>query len=188
MKNKYLLFFSSIIFNIFIFGCSSSKLIYQIDPDFSRVAPALENKEIIYVEVIDNRTEGTHNATLTSITADMSDSKALKTKLTQFLKDKQFRMINRVLLADLGLEIRIIDLKLILDSGVFKSKITGSSELEIIIHKKSERWSKTFKVSRSQDVANPVNEFDATGIMNQMLSKQFNNIFSDRELINFISK
>jgi len=103
------------------------------------------------------------------------------------LKDNQFKIINRVLLADIGLEIKIIDLKLSITSEFFKSKLIGKSVLEIIIHKKSERWSKTYNTSRTQDVANPVDEFDATGVMNQMLSKQFNNIFTDKELIDFIS-
>ncbi|MFT6733640.1 MAG: putative lipoprotein YajG [Polaribacter sp.] len=188
MNINRLLILLAIMANTFLFGCTSSKLIYQIDPDFSQLTPALENREIIYVEVTDNRNATTNTATLTSIDSDIPDSTALKSKLTQYLKDKQFKIINRPLLADIGIEIGIVELELSLDSGFFKSKITGKSELKIIFHKKSKQWSKTFKASRSQDIANPVNEFDATGIMNQMLSKQFNSIFSDGELIKFITK
>ncbi|PCI73195.1 MAG: hypothetical protein COB38_01385 [Gammaproteobacteria bacterium] len=187
MRNNQFLLLTAIICSTFILGCSSSKLIYQIDPDFSQLSSALESKEIVYVEVIDNRVEGTDTTTLTLVNADIPDHEALKSKLTQFLKDNHFKIINRVLLADIGLEIKIIELNLSVASGFLKSKLTAQSELEMIIHKKSERWSKTYKTSRSQEVANPVDEFDATGVMNQMLSKQFHNIFTDKELIDFIS-
>ena len=186
-KNQFLLL-TAIICSSFVFGCSSSKLIYQIDPDFAQLSSALESKEIVYVDVTDNRVAEINTTTLTIIEADTPDAEALKSKLTQFLKDNQFKIINRVLLADIGLEIKIIDLKLSLTSELFKSKLTGESKLEMIIHKKSKQWGKTYKTSRSQEVANPVNEFDATGVINQMLTKQFNNIFSDKELIDFISK
>ncbi len=187
MRSNQVLLLTAIVCSTFILGCSSSKLTYQIDPDFSQLSSAIESKEIVYVEVTDNRVAGADATSLTVVEADTPDAQALKVKLTTFLKENQFKIISRVLLADIGLEIKIIDLKLSLTSGVFKSKLTGKSELEIIIHKKSKRWSKTYKTSRSQDVANPVNEFDTTGVMNQMLSKQFNNIFTDKELLDFIS-
>ncbi|MGB0495340.1 MAG: YajG family lipoprotein [Kangiellaceae bacterium] len=191
MKNSIdnrLLFPITLIFSTFIFACTPSKLYYQIDPDFSKLQSTFENKELIYVAVNDHRHSEISSPDRQFIEADIPDAQALKTKLIQHLKDNDFKIINRVLLADAGLELNIKVLNLSLDSGVFKNELVGKSELEIIVHKKSNRWSKSYKASRTQEIASPINEFDTTGVINQMLSKQLNHIFSDEELINFIAE
>ena len=173
--------------SLLLTACSPTKLNYQIDPDFSKLAPLVKGNEIIFVSVSDNRIASNTSIQNSLIKADIPDKDALKTKLTQYLKDNQHKIINRVLLADLGLEIKIQSLELLLESGTFKSKLSAKSTLEIIIHKKSNQWSKVYKASRVQEVATPVNNLDTTGVINQMLTKQFESIFTDAELSNFIS-
>ena len=173
--------------SLLLTACSPTKLNYQIDPDFSKLAPLIKGNEIIFVSVSDNRIASNTSIQNSLIKADIPDKDALRTKLTQYLKDNQHKIINRVLLADLGLEIKIQSLELLLESGTFKGKLSAKSTLEIIIHKKSNQWSKVYKASRVQEVATPVNNLDTTGVINQMLTKQFESIFTDAELSNFIS-
>ena len=188
MKAKKIIFLLISTLSLFLTACSPAKLNYQIDPDFSHLDSLIHGNEIIFVSVSDKRTSSNTSIQNSVIKANIPDNDALKTKLTQYLKDNQYKLINRILLADLGIEIKIHSLNLLLEKGTFKSKLLAKSTFEVIIHKKNNHWSKIFKASRIQEIASPANNLDTTGVINQMLSKQFKIIFTDVELSTFISK
>ena len=82
----------------------------------------------------------------------------------------------------------IDELALSIQASTFKSTIKASSVFTLTIRRNGEQWSKIFRAARTQEVANPVNQNDATGVMNQLLSKQLSNAFSDPALMQFLSK
>ncbi|MDQ7048477.1 MAG: YajG family lipoprotein [Enterobacterales bacterium] len=68
---------------------------------------------------------------------------------------------------------------------MFDSSLMAKTAIKLVVHKQGQQWAKIYKVSRVQTVANPATDTDATGIMNQALTEQFQLFFNDPSLIDF---
>jgi len=171
-------------------GCTPALLKYQLDPGFDAVKEAAGTAKIVAVSVVDlrkNNERSTLNGKI-AINGIEADAKVLQAKLIEKLKRENYKIISKPLLADIAFEIEINKLSLLIESGTFKSVIQGQSEFKLTVNKHSERWSKIFRATRTQEVANPANNLDATGVINQMLTKQLATAFSDPALADFVSK
>ena len=58
-----------------------------------------------------------------------------------------------------------------------------TSHLRMKANKQGNTFEKLYKMSRTQEVANPVNNNDLSGIVNQLLSNQLSAIWADPALI-----
>jgi len=186
-KRNYLLFLvlSAVLS---ITGCSSQTLKYRLDPDFGSLQEVAGQSKIVAVKVTDSRTtaQAQSNKTIISSTAD--EAKVLKDGLTKQLKELEYKIINNPLLADLAVTLDLKTLSLDLEASTFKSTLKAESSFTLTIRKNRQEWTKIFRSGRTQEVANPVNDNDATGVINQLLSKQLSSAFSDPALMEFLAK
>jgi len=181
--------FPTLVFAILLSGCNPAILQYQLDPEITHLDQLPEETKIVALKVVDARVAHESNENNQNIVTGPTDEiKVIEKKLTDFLKQAGYKIISKPLLADLSFEIEINTLQLSLESSTFKSTIGGKSEIKLTVNKRGEQWSKIFRATREQEVANPVNDLDVTGVVNQMLTKQFSSMFSDQSLKDFFSK
>ncbi|MCF6193715.1 MAG: YajG family lipoprotein, partial [Kangiellaceae bacterium] len=101
------------------------------------------------------------------------------------LKNYGYKIINKPLLADMAFELVINKLELAVDKSMLKSLIRGNSKITLTLRKHSAHISKIFSATKTQEVANPANNADVSGVVNQMLSSLFANMFSDQQMVEF---
>ena len=183
-------YFSLFIFGFFTLACAPIALKYELDPEipnFKNIAP---NAKVVYLKVVDSRikSEPESKSDIKYIPGPKDETLILQKKLTTLLKSNNYKIINKRLLADIAFELKINTLKLGVEKNAFKSVIKGISELQLTVNRQSKQWSKTFKATKTQEVANPVNNLDVTGVMNQMLTTQLSTAFSDSQLAEFLSQ
>lgn len=189
MKLLLIKLFLTLAITILLIGCNPAMLQYQLDPEITHLDQLPEETKIVALRVIDTRvTDASSEDNQNIIAGPIDEAKVIEKKLTDFLKQAGYKIISKPLLADIAFEIEITTLQLTLESSTFKSTIRGKSEMKLNVNKQGEQWSKIFRASREQEVANPVNDLDVTGVVNQMLTKQFSSIFSDQTLKKFFTK
>ena len=182
-----LLVASTVIF--MVAACNPAMLKYQLDPEITHLNQLVGSAKIVALKVIDTRTDNSgDNADQKVISGPAEEAKLLQRKLTDFLKNGGYKIISKPLLADVAFEIEITSLELTIESSAFKSIIRGTSEIKLSANVHSQQWSKIYRATRQQEVANPANDIDATGVINQMLTKQFSNMFADSSLQEFLAK
>jgi uncharacterized lipoprotein YajG len=165
--------------------CAQNQLVYHIAPELESVKWLLNNKSLIFIDVVDIKK---NKATLLNeIKGSQPDAKAIKKELIRTLKKHHFKVINRSLLADIGIKIVIKELYLKLDPGVLKSQLEAESRLEFVINQKSNVWRKTFYSKRKQAFANPVTDLEASGMINQVLSELFTQALNEPSLKIFLT-
>ena len=174
-----------------ISGCNPAMLKYQLDPEFSQLNQLAGNAQIVALKVIDTRADSsssTYNTDQKVISGPAEETKLLQSKLIDLLKKSGYKIISKPLLADIAFKIEIANLELTIESSTFKSIIRGKSEIKLTANRHSQQWSKIYRATRQQEIANPANNLDATGVVNQMLTKQFSSMFADESLRKFLSK
>jgi len=184
LKKQCLITFSLLVLT----ACSSTPLKYQLDPEINNLNQFNPSIKIVAVSVIDARSTESGGTTRGAAISGPKDEATILTKsLISILKDNGMKIISKPLLADLSIKMEINKFNVKLKEETFKSIITANSKLTVTLHKHSQQWSKIVKASRVQEVANPVNSLDVTGVMTQMLSKQLSGIFSDPQLKQFVN-
>lgn len=174
---------------LIISACNPAMLKYQLDPEISQLNQLAGNAKIVALKVIDSRKDSSLNNTDEKMIAGpVEEAKQLQRKLIDLLKENGYKIISKPLLADIAFEIEITNLELTIESSTFKSIIRGKSELKLTANRHSQQWSKIYRATRQQEVANPANDLDATGVVNQMLTKQFSTMFIDESLQAFLAK
>ncbi len=170
-------------------GCNPAILKYQLDPEINNLDRLAQDAKIVALKVTDSRVNNSANTSnQNAIAGPDNETKQLQDKLITLLKQNGYKIISKPLLADVAFELEITKLTLTIESSTFKSVIRGNSEIKLTANKHSLQWSKIYRATRQQEVANPANDLDATGVINQMLTKQLSGIFSDPDLKGFISK
>jgi len=184
---KILLF--SVLFQI-ITACSTTSLNYKIDPEISNMKQFANQSSLIAISVIDKRAnhdQATHDESIL-IPGQKNEVEIIKTKILDNLKQNNVRIISNPLLADISLELHIEEFKVVIESELFKSKLKVTSHLRMKASKNGRFFEKLYKMARTQEVANPANSNDVTGIVNQVLSKQLSAIWSDPALSQLTTK
>jgi len=170
-------------------ACTHSQLSYQLDPELVNFPPKVTNMNMVAFTLVDKTSnEQTKNPEKSISVVSKQQLPQLEQKFINKLKGLNYKIISNPLLADLAIKIEINQLDLRLEKGTFKSKFNAYSQIKLTINKKSESWSKIFRASKMQEVANPATDVDATGIINQLLSGQFEKSFSDPSLTKFLEK
>jgi len=159
-------------------ACSTAPLNYKIDPEIKNINQFVDPSSMIALSVIDNRALTT-NQQSSLISGPENEADVIKSKLIEILKQNNFKIISNLLLADIALELHIEQFDVNIESDLFKSKIKVESQLSLQAKKNGASFNKLFKMNRSQELANPVNSNEVTGIVNQLLSKQLSTIWSD---------
>jgi len=167
-------------------ACNPSTLKYQLDPDIDNLDILPEKVKIVAVKVIDLREKVTDTGKQKTISGPNDEAKVLQEKLMTLLKQRGYKIISKPLLADVAFNIEIMALKLTVEELTFKSIVRGKSEIKMTVNKRSQQWSKIFRATSMQEVGNPTNNLDVTGVMNKMLTKQLSSVFSDPTLEEFV--
>ena len=185
MRIKIRLLVLSIVALVGLMGCSPASLSYRLDPEVNNVQRLSNHAKLVSVSVTDNRQQKATAAEQDIIIASgpEDEAKVLRTLLIDNFKKNNFKIINNPLLADLSIEIQIEQLEARINKSMFKSEVKVSSHLRLKAKKQSQSLEKLFKMNRNQEVANPPNELDVTGVVNQLLSNQLSSIFADPALI-----
>ncbi|TQV81482.1 YajG family lipoprotein [Aliikangiella coralliicola] len=167
-----------------IAACTPAKLNYLIDPEITTAEQLHSHASLVSVQVLDKRKQLPSQKDKQVVTS-AADNEAfmLKEKLVDNLKHHKFKIISKPLLADIALEFHIEQLSATVASELFKSNVEVISHLRLKAKSKGRTFEKLYKMSRSQEVANPANQNDVTGVVNQLLSKQLSGMFSDPALI-----
>ena len=188
MRNPSTIVFCTIILLI-ISACANTQLNYQIDPEIKNISQIGNNLSLVAISVKDNRSKTQRQETkeVKFITMQKNDASLIKAKLLENFKQNNIKIISNPLLADISFELQIEELKISIDEGVFKSKIRATSHLRMIAVNNGQVFNKLYKVSRNQDIANPANSNDITGLVNQVLSKQLSAMLSDPGLTKLAS-
>jgi len=173
-----------------LLGCSTKKPTYNLDPEFSLLQEQTNKSSVVAVKVIDNRqkTIELQGNKQTVLSSSHKDAEVLQDKLISRLKQQGHKIINKPLLADIAYEIELNRLSLTFETAMFKSEFAANSEIKLTVRRHSQHWTKIFRSSKTQEVANPATDRDATGIINQLLSQQLESAFSDNSLLEFLSK
>ncbi len=182
---KYLFLIASIFI---LTACNPDLLKYKLDPDFGSLEQLAGKSEIVAVQVSDKRTKKPIPTGDIKLAPMEDEATILNKRLIEQLKDLDYKIINKPLLADLAIMMDINELTVGIQESTFKSTVKANSVFTLTIRRNGEKWRKIFRAARTQEVANPVNQNDATGVINQLLSKQLSNAFSDPALMEFLSK
>jgi len=169
-------------------ACNPATLKYQLDPDIGGLDSLPNSIKIVAVKVTDVRKAPSNIGELLAVSGPTDEAKVLQGKLISLLKQRGYKIISKPLLADLAFNLEIMTLTLTVEEMTFKSIIRGKSEIKMTVNKHSQQWSKIFRATREQEVANPTNNLDVTGVMNQMLTKQLSSAFSDSTLEEFVKR
>jgi uncharacterized lipoprotein YajG len=182
---KYLFLIASLFI---LTACNPDLLKYKLDPDFGSLEQLAGKSEIVAVQVSDKRTKQPIPTGDIKLAPMEDEATILNKRLIEQLKDLDYKIINKPLLADLAIMMDINELTVSIQESTFKSTVKANSVFTLTIRRNGEEWRKIFRAARTQEVANPVNQNDATGVINQLLSKQLSNAFSDPALMEFLSK
>jgi uncharacterized lipoprotein YajG len=182
---KYLFLIASLFI---LTACNPDLLKYKLDPDFGSLEQLAGKSEIVAVQVSDKRTKQPIPTGDIKLAPMEDEATILNKRLIEQLKDLNYKIINKPLLADLAIMMDINELTVSIQESTFKSTVKANSVFTLTIRRNGEEWRKIFRAARTQEVANPVNQNDATGVINQLLSKQLSNAFSDPALMEFLSK
>ena len=174
--------------SLMLSACNPSTLKYQLDPDIDNLDILPTNIKIVAVKVTDLREKSAGIDKPVTVSGPENEAKALQDKLIALLKQRGYKIISKPLLADVAFNVEIMALNLTVEELTFKSIVRGKSEIKITVNKHSKKWSKIFRASSMQEVGNPTNNLDVTGVMNRMLTKQFSSVFSDSDLKEFVKK
>lgn len=165
-------------------ACTPSKLVYKVDPEIKLASEYKQNASLVSIKVADNRTRVSESKDKEiSIIGPQNLANQLKQKLITRFQKEGFKIITNPLLADLSIQLEIEKLDVAVESELVKAKISANSHLRLKAAKKSKPLEKLFKMSRTQEVAIPVNDTEVTGLVNQLLSKQLSGIFADADLV-----
>ncbi len=172
-------------FTLILSACAAKKLEYKIDPELTSTQNLNQYAELIAVSVVDNRSPQAASTDEDIIIVDGPSNTAeiLRKKIIERFKQQNFKIISNKLLADLAVEIQIEKLEVKVNKGLFKSTVNAASQLRLKANKQSKTFEKLYKIKGSQEVANPANELDVTGVINKLLSDQLGEIFSDQALL-----
>ncbi len=182
---KYLFLIASLFI---LTACNPDLLKYKLDPDFGSLEQLAGKSEIVAVQVSDKRTKQPIPTGDIKLAPMEDEATILNKRLIEQLKDLDYKIINKPLLADLAIMMDINELTVSIQESTCKSTVKANSVFTLTIRRNGEEWRKIFRAARTQEVANPVNQNDATGVINQLLSKQLSNAFSDPALMEFLSK
>jgi uncharacterized lipoprotein YajG len=182
---KYLFLIASLFI---LTACNPDLLKYKLDPDFGSLEQLAGKSEIVAVQVSDKRTKQPIPTGDIKLAPMEDEATILNKRLIEQLRDLDYKIINKPLLADLAIMMDINELSVSIQESTFKSTVKANSVFTLTIRRNGEEWRKIFRAARTQEVANPVNQNDATGVINQLLSKQLSNAFSDPALMEFLSK
>ncbi|MEP1741900.1 MAG: YajG family lipoprotein [Kangiellaceae bacterium] len=182
---KYLFLIASLFI---LTACNPDLLKYKLDPDFGSLEQLAGKSEIVAVQVSDKRTKQPIPTGDIKLAPMEDEATILNKRLIEQMKDLDYKIINKPLLADLAIMMDINELTVSIQESTFKSTVKANSVFTLTIRRNGEEWRKIFRAARTQEVANPVNQNDATGVINQLLSKQLSNAFSDPALMEFLSK
>lgn len=169
-------------------ACNPDLLKYKLDPDFGSLEQLAGKSEIVAVKITDKRSNQPIPSGDIKLAAFEDEATVLNKRLIDQLKELDYKIINKPLLADLAVMMDINELDVSIQESTFKSTVKANSVFTLTIRRNGEEWRKIFRAARTQEVANPVNQNDATGVINQLLSKQLSNAFSDPALMEFLSK
>ena len=185
-----LLVINLIVITFVLSACTHAQLSYQLDPELNNFPPPVANTKLIAFDLIDKTSTNQSISGKESVyvVSDRQQFSPLSQKFINRLKALDYKIISNPLLADIAITIEISQLDLLLEKGIFKSKFNAYSQIKFTINKKSEPWSKIYKANKTQEVANPATNLDATGIINQLLSEQLEKGFSDPSLLKFLKK
>jgi len=182
---------TSLIIPVFLsmVACGVASIKYHMDPDLSGLSQLSSTGSSVYLKVIDSRSATPKlPADYDEVGGPTKETEVLRQKLLTQLKKSGFKIISKPLLADLTIEVEVITLNLAKKPSVFDSVLLAKSAIKLTVKRQGDQWAKIYKVSRMQTVANPANNTDATGIMNQVLTEQFRLFFSDPSLLDFANK
>jgi len=185
MLKKYSRLFIGVTTSLLLLACSTEKLKYSIDPEIANIGQLAGKAKLVSLSVT-NQTPDTIEGLkkdLIIASGPKEPAKALREKILDQLKANNFKIINNPLLADLSLSFTVESLYATVDTGMFKSEINAISHLRVKVKKQGKTFEKVYRNSRKQEVANPANELDVTGIVNQVLSQQMSAIFTDPKLL-----
>lgn len=166
---------------IALIGCAPAMLRYQLDPEVKNLQSLAEKLQTIAISVTDLRkkAEPKLDENTFLVPGPENEAETLKAKLIEHLIKSDFKITSNKLLANLAIDIQIEKLDTLVTKHFLKSTVTVNSQLRLKANKQSETIEKIFKMSLQQDVANPVNALDITGVVNQLLSDQLSEIFVD---------
>lgn len=169
----------------FLFACTTERLNYRIDPEIANVQQLSRSIRSVSISVDENIPDNIEGLKKDLVLASGPNdpAKTLRSKILDQLKANNFQIISNPLLADLSLTFTIESLHATVDTGMFKSEINAVSHIRVKAKKQSATFEKVYRNTRKQEVANPANELDVTGIVNQVLSQQMNAIFTDPKLL-----
>jgi|GEM_PF-3182194 len=170
---------------VILSGCTPATLNYRLDPDVGDLQSLAGQAKQIAFMVVDKRTDQTQASTdsLIFVAGPDNEAAALKRKIIDSLMKNNFKIISNPLLADLSIELTIEQLNAQVEKSMFKSNVKVTSHLRVKAKKQENSFERLYKSNRSQEVANPANETDVTGVVNQLLSQQLGQIFADPELV-----
>lgn len=191
MFKSLLEYAGALIVSMLLFGCSSAKLKYSLDPEISYLEETALASKVISVKVIDGRKlleEQPSSSDEINIAGPENIAKHLQTLIIAKLKQQGYKIGSNPLLADTAYELKLEELKLIASKNLLKSTLKASSKVVLTISKHSESFTKIFQSTRTQEVANPISALDATGVVNQLLSEQLAKAFSDPKFVQFASE
>jgi uncharacterized lipoprotein YajG len=180
-------FIVSIALIVVLAGCSPIGLKYRLDFDFGDISNSVGPVKIVAVDIIDSRSLTAVSKSEMIVAGPENETAVIRKLLVERFKAEGIKIISKPLLADLAFQIDINQLQVLIESGTFKSEFRAMSEFQVTVKKQGQKWSKIFRASRNQEVANPANENEATGLINQLLSEQFNKVFSDQGLQKFVN-
>lgn len=184
MTNKYLTL--TLLFTLFLLSaCAQNALRYQVDPEITLSQQLKKLSPMIAISVEDKRLAS--NDSLGSDTIRISgpenEAQKLKRQLVNAFKNNQYRIISNPLLADLAIQLQINELSVKVKNDLFKSDINIATRFHMLATRQGKKLDKSFSQTLTQEVANPVNDNDVTGVVNQLLSKILSDIIADPELI-----
>ncbi len=172
-----------------LLACGSASIKYQMDPDLTGIKQLSKRGASVYLNINDSRTSPAEfPIDFSPVDGPQQTTKVLRDIILKQLKLNGFKIINNPLLADLSIDVDILTLKLGMKPSMFDSVFLAKSAVKLTLKRQDEQWAKIYKVSREQTVANPATDADATGIMNQVLTEQFQRFFNDPSLIEFANK
>jgi uncharacterized lipoprotein YajG len=174
----------SMFFILCLTSCANTPLGYKIDPEITTIKQFANQSSLIAISIIDKRTQEQNSANedITFVPRQKDEAALLRTKLIEILKQNDFRIISNKLLADVSLELEIVEFQVSIETGLFKSNLKVSSQLRVKSSAQGNNFEKLYKMNRTQEVANPVNNKDLSGVVNQLLSKQLSDVWSDPAL------
>jgi uncharacterized lipoprotein YajG len=175
---------------IFLSACSTAQLSYRVDPEIKNLKALTQTDTVVAISVIDERLASNQASTEDRIviTGDSDEITKLKAKFVSALNQNNVRVISNPLLADFSLTLTIERFDVIKESSFIKSTIRVDSRIRLTAKNQDESLEKIYNKQASQEVANPVNNNDVTGLVNKVLTQQLSQMLAEPELISLSKK